>query len=152
MRSPTKSAALSDRLTLIINHIISTDGRGAIDDVEFDLRHEELDLNHWSILCLLEDVLYLPNEIDDGVLYNQHALWFPWFGPFDAKALRAKVSKLKPKTVERLIENILAEKDASQADQNPVEQLITFLTPIYIVESGDTISICAVADAIVGGD
>jgi hypothetical protein len=152
MRSPSKSAALSDRLTKIINHIISCDGHGVIDGVEFDLRQEELDPEQWSRLCVLQDVFYLPNENDDGVLYNQHALWFPWFGQFNAKALRDRVSKLKPKTVERLIKDIVAEKDPSPSDENPIDRLITFLTPTYFVESGDRISIYAVADAIVGGD
>ena len=153
MRSPSKSAALSDRLTEIVNHIIiSDDGHGVIDGVEFDLRQEELDPEQWSRLCVLQDVFYLPNENVDGVLYNQHALWFPWFGHFDAKALRDRVSKLKPKAVERLIKEIVAEKDPSPSDQNPIDRLITFLTPTYFVESGDRISIYTVADAIVGGD
>lgn len=86
MKSPSKNAELSERLTNLINKIITDDSHGAIEGVEFDLRHEELDPDQWGILYFLEDVMHLPNEIYDGVLYNQHAVWFPWFGQFDAKA------------------------------------------------------------------
>src|SRR5580693_2666519 len=63
MKSPSKSAELSERLTNPINKIITDDSHGAIEGVEFDLRHEELDPDQWGILYFLEDVMHLPEHI-----------------------------------------------------------------------------------------
>jgi hypothetical protein len=152
MRSPLKNVALSSRLTKVINEIISGDGRGDIDGVQFDFHHERLDQNQWSIVSVLEDIQHLPNEFADGVVYNKPRIWFPWFGKFDDKTLRSEISKLDTKKRAQLIQHIEPELPAGVADQDPVERLITLRTPKYFVDSGDTIAIRAVAEMTVGGD
>ena len=152
MKALTSNIDMLSKYTDLTNNIIVHDGCGSIDGVEFDLRHEKLDYDQWSIINILNCCLYLPSEYDDGVIYNRQALWFPWFGTFSADTLRSRLLKLKGKRLNEILKGIEEHQGTQSTGLSPMERLIVSSTPKYILESGDKITISKIAEATIGAD
>jgi hypothetical protein len=150
MKSLVKNAAFADRYTQHLNRLLDNECCGNIDGVEFDLRHENLDQDQWSMSEVLGDILYLPNEIDNGTISNRNAVWFPWFGQFNATILRAEVTKMSVEKIEKLVREIEGANRGQIHD--PAERLIALQTPKYFVGEGDKITVRGVTGSVVGGD
>jgi len=152
MRSLVDNLKLYNNYLHKISTIINNDGHGQIEGVEFDIKDERLDADHWDSGAILRCVLYLPGQICDNVIGNPHSLWFDWFGEYDPDLLRDRLSRSrKPTSYERI--------DAGDSTTIPrrlpspeIEKIVVASKPVHYLKRGDKINVCDVVDKIVGSD
>jgi hypothetical protein len=64
--------------------ICHVERHGTIEGVEIDFRHELLDPSEWQMRLIA-------TRLDESRPEYEPFIWFPWFGDFDKKALRAEI-------------------------------------------------------------
>lgn len=103
----------------VLYRICHVDRHGAVEGVEFDFRHEDLDPEQWGMPTIGSALSY-------AYRLDQPYIWFPWYGKFDAQAVRR---------------DIKADVAKFGTSKRPIKKLLLDLTPDATVGAGDKIII-----------
>jgi hypothetical protein len=148
--SPSKRNRLSRYLPLL-DELQECDGKGSIERVKFDVVHDRFDYKDWAAIAILQDFAYLPNESDEGLIYNRKQLWFPWYGKFDIRRLSDTIEKLSASSLKKRLNDILGSNESFEK-RNAIARLKELYVPSVIVEAGDTVTISRVCDLVIGDE